>query len=250
MGRANRLLAPRVTAIATELRRRARRRAEARRQGDVHRQSGAAGGDRGGRDALCRAGARRARAAAGVRRQPGRARSWRTSCRRRSSGSTRRCARGSARPAGARGGSRRACGTTYARLGIAAEVAPFFSDLPARIAAAHLVVSRSGAGTVAELAAIGRPVDPGAAARCARPGPVRQCGRAGEGAAARSGCAQEAFTPERLASEITALASAPEKLVAMAAGRPLGQGTLDAAERLADLVVKAMHKSRERRTQA
>ena len=45
----------------------------------------------------------------------------------------------------------------YARLGVAAEVAPFFTDLPARIAACHLVVSRSGASTVAELAAIGRP---------------------------------------------------------------------------------------------
>src|SRR5262249_2796840 len=47
--------------------------------------------------------------------------------------------------------------STYARLGAAAEVAPFFHDLPARIAAAHLVVSRSGASTVAELAALGRP---------------------------------------------------------------------------------------------
>ena len=46
---------------------------------------------------------------------------------------------------------------TYARLGVAAEVAPFFSDLPARMAASHLIVSRSGASTVAELAAIGRP---------------------------------------------------------------------------------------------
>src|ERR1051325_8618149 len=45
----------------------------------------------------------------------------------------------------------------YARLGGKAEVAPFFSDLPSRIAAAHLIVSRSGASTVAELAAIGRP---------------------------------------------------------------------------------------------
>src|SRR5207248_138192 len=35
---------------------------------------------------------------------------------------------------------------SYAHLRIAAEVAPFFADLPARIAAAHLVVSRSGAG--------------------------------------------------------------------------------------------------------
>ena len=46
---------------------------------------------------------------------------------------------------------------TYARLGVAAEVASFFADLPARIAASHLVVSRSGASTVAELSAIGRP---------------------------------------------------------------------------------------------
>ena len=45
----------------------------------------------------------------------------------------------------------------YARLKVAAEVAPFFADLPARMAASHLVVSRSGASTVAELAAIGRP---------------------------------------------------------------------------------------------
>src|SRR5262249_35437937 len=33
----------------------------------------------------------------------------------------------------------------YARLSVAAEVAPFFSDLPARIAASHIVVARSGA---------------------------------------------------------------------------------------------------------
>ena len=45
----------------------------------------------------------------------------------------------------------------YARLKIAADVAPFFADLPKRIAAAHLVIGRSGASTVAELAAIGRP---------------------------------------------------------------------------------------------
>src|ERR1700728_1079357 len=40
----------------------------------------------------------------------------------------------------------------YDRLKIEAELAPFFSDLPARLASSHLVVSRSGAGTVAELA--------------------------------------------------------------------------------------------------
>ena len=45
----------------------------------------------------------------------------------------------------------------YDRLKINAELAPFFTDLPARLASNHLIVSRSGAGTVAELAAIGRP---------------------------------------------------------------------------------------------
>ena len=45
----------------------------------------------------------------------------------------------------------------YDRLKINAELAPFFTDLPARLASSHLVISRSGAGTVAELAAIGRP---------------------------------------------------------------------------------------------
>ncbi len=45
----------------------------------------------------------------------------------------------------------------YARSGVRAEVAPFFADLPARMAAAHLVISRAGASTVTELAAIGRP---------------------------------------------------------------------------------------------
>jgi len=45
----------------------------------------------------------------------------------------------------------------YARAGVAAEVAPFFTDLPKRMAAASLVIARSGASTVTELATIGRP---------------------------------------------------------------------------------------------
>ncbi len=45
----------------------------------------------------------------------------------------------------------------YRASGVTAELATFFGDLPARIARAHLVVARSGAGTVSELALIGRP---------------------------------------------------------------------------------------------
>ncbi|MBI3275223.1 MAG: UDP-N-acetylglucosamine--N-acetylmuramyl-(pentapeptide) pyrophosphoryl-undecaprenol N-acetylglucosamine transferase [Methylocystis sp.] len=47
--------------------------------------------------------------------------------------------------------------TIYARAAVAAEIAPFFADLPQRMARAHLVIARSGASTVAELAVIGRP---------------------------------------------------------------------------------------------
>lgn len=45
----------------------------------------------------------------------------------------------------------------YDRMKIKAELAPFFKDMPAQIAKAHLVIARSGAGTVSELACIGRP---------------------------------------------------------------------------------------------
>ena len=45
----------------------------------------------------------------------------------------------------------------YERLNVKVQLAPFFADLPERIAAAHLVMARSGASTVAELSAIGRP---------------------------------------------------------------------------------------------
>ncbi|WP_300389897.1 UDP-N-acetylglucosamine--N-acetylmuramyl-(pentapeptide) pyrophosphoryl-undecaprenol N-acetylglucosamine transferase [Henriciella sp.] len=37
------------------------------------------------------------------------------------------------------------------------ELKPFFSDMPDRLAAAHLIIARSGAGTVSEIAAVGRP---------------------------------------------------------------------------------------------
>ena len=50
-----------------------------------------------------------------------------------------------------------AVGAAYERAGIACELAPFFDDLPARLARAHLVIARAGASTVAELACVGRP---------------------------------------------------------------------------------------------
>jgi UDP-N-acetylglucosamine--N-acetylmuramyl-(pentapeptide) pyrophosphoryl-undecaprenol N-acetylglucosamine transferase len=125
---------------------------------------------------------------------------------------------------------------TYGRLGVAAEVAPFFLDLPARIAAAHVVVSRSGASTVAELAALGRP-----AVLVPLPHALDQDQLANARVLESAGGAillrQEVFTPERLAGEISALATDPARLAAMAAG-VCSAGAPDAAERLADLVMR------------
>jgi len=45
----------------------------------------------------------------------------------------------------------------YARANIEADVDTFFNNMSDRLAAAHLVIARSGAGTVSEIAAVGRP---------------------------------------------------------------------------------------------
>ncbi len=47
--------------------------------------------------------------------------------------------------------------TFYASHGIAAEVKPFFNDVPRRMSEAQLVISRAGASSVADIAVIGRP---------------------------------------------------------------------------------------------
>ena len=45
----------------------------------------------------------------------------------------------------------------FARSGLEGEVVPFIRDMPAAFAAADLVICRSGAGTVSELGAAGKP---------------------------------------------------------------------------------------------
>lgn len=124
----------------------------------------------------------------------------------------------------------------YDRLGIKVELAPFFSDLPSRLATTHLVISRSGAGTVAELAAIGRP-----SILVPLPGAIDQDQFANAGVLSQADgavrVAQPEFTPDWLAGQISAFAADPARLTAMAANaRKVGR--LDAAERLADLVTK------------
>jgi UDP-N-acetylglucosamine--N-acetylmuramyl-(pentapeptide) pyrophosphoryl-undecaprenol N-acetylglucosamine transferase len=124
----------------------------------------------------------------------------------------------------------------YAQLGVEAEVAAFFSDLPARMAAAQLVISRSGASTVAELSAIGRP-----SILVPLPHALDQDQFANAGVLEAAGGAvrieQRDFTPQRLAAEIARLAADPTALAHMAMAAK-SAGSIDAAERLADLVMK------------
>ncbi|MEJ0097794.1 MAG: undecaprenyldiphospho-muramoylpentapeptide beta-N-acetylglucosaminyltransferase [Bauldia sp.] len=123
---------------------------------------------------------------------------------------------------------------SYDLLGIAAELAPFFADMPQRIAASHLVVCRSGASTCAELAVIGRP-----AILVPLPHALDQDQKANAGVLAGAGGGwvidQSDLTPARLAGELTRFLAAPESL-AKAAIAARGMGRPDAAERVADLV--------------
>lgn len=122
----------------------------------------------------------------------------------------------------------------YRAKGIEADVAPFFTDMGPRIGAAHLVVSRSGASTVSELAVIGRPsilvpyphaLDHDQAANAAR------LEAAGGTVVAR----QSELSPERLAGLIAEIAGDTEKASRMAVAAR-ATGIPDAARLLADLI--------------
>jgi UDP-N-acetylglucosamine--N-acetylmuramyl-(pentapeptide) pyrophosphoryl-undecaprenol N-acetylglucosamine transferase len=136
----------------------------------------------------------------------------------------------------------------YAGLGRPAELAEFFTDIADRIAAAHLVVSRSGASTVAELAAAGRPA-------ILLPYPHATDDHQTANAAAFCGAGGGWLMPEaqasapRLAERLASLLAYPGALsLAAAAARNFGRR--DAAQRLADLVeelapANGAHTSRE-----
>ena len=123
---------------------------------------------------------------------------------------------------------------TYRRLDVDAEIRPFFADLPARIAQAHLVIARAGASTVSELAVIGRP-----AILVPLPHALDQDQAANAAQFAASGAAivvkQSVFSPQYLA---TSLLDAQGDIAALArrAAAAKETGIADAAERLAGLV--------------
>jgi UDP-N-acetylglucosamine--N-acetylmuramyl-(pentapeptide) pyrophosphoryl-undecaprenol N-acetylglucosamine transferase len=121
----------------------------------------------------------------------------------------------------------------YGEMGVAAEVAPFFDDLAQRMAAAHLVVSRSGASTVSEIAVIGRP-----ALLVPYPHALDHDQAANAAALEKAGGAevhrQDSLSPERLSALIGAMMEDKARLLSMAAAAR-SAGKPDAARLLADL---------------
>ncbi|MDA0654495.1 MAG: undecaprenyldiphospho-muramoylpentapeptide beta-N-acetylglucosaminyltransferase [Proteobacteria bacterium] len=118
--------------------------------------------------------------------------------------------------------------------GIDAELAPFFGDVPARLAVAHLVICRAGASTVAELKAAGRP-----AVLVPYPHAVddHQTANARSVAGAGGGwiVPQSEFTPARLAELLRRLFAHPDDLD-RAAEQCRGEDRPEAARALAALV--------------
>ncbi len=113
------------------------------------------------------------------------------------------------------------------------QVRPFLDDMPACFAQAHLVLSRSGASTVAELAAAGKPalLVPFAAA-------ADQHQRRNAEAMAAAGAAvmlqeKDLDVPVKLLATLSGLLTAPDRLAAMAAAAR-AQAHPGAAERIAD----------------
>ncbi|MGV8985276.1 MAG: UDP-N-acetylglucosamine--N-acetylmuramyl-(pentapeptide) pyrophosphoryl-undecaprenol N-acetylglucosamine transferase [Cypionkella sp.] len=123
---------------------------------------------------------------------------------------------------------------TYAAGGLAAEVEPFFADIPRRLSEAQLVISRSGASSIADISVIGRPsiLIPFAAAT----GDHQTANALGlTEAKAAVTLAESGLDAASLTREITAILTAPERAEHMAAAAR-AQGRPDATIRLASLV--------------
>jgi UDP-N-acetylglucosamine--N-acetylmuramyl-(pentapeptide) pyrophosphoryl-undecaprenol N-acetylglucosamine transferase len=123
----------------------------------------------------------------------------------------------------------------YAQLGVEAELAPFFTDMPERLRRAHLVIARAGASTVAELTCAGRP-----AILVPLPIAAEDHQTINAKAYAESGAGwmmpQAAFTPEALATQLESILASAETLP-RAASAAYGLGQPHAAQELASLVL-------------
>ncbi|NKB51828.1 MAG: undecaprenyldiphospho-muramoylpentapeptide beta-N-acetylglucosaminyltransferase [Rhizobiaceae bacterium] len=120
------------------------------------------------------------------------------------------------------------------KLNVDAEVSDFFTDMPGRIAQSHLVICRAGASSVSELALIGCP-----SILVPLPGALDddQGANAAHLADAEGALLvrQKDLTPEKLAKLLSSAMKHPQTL-AIQAENAKKAGVADAAVRLADLV--------------
>ena len=128
---------------------------------------------------------------------------------------------------------------TYDAAGLMAEVEPFFTDIPRRLSEAQLVISRSGASSVADISVIGRPaiLIPFAAATA-----DHQTANARGLVSAQAAILipESALDAATLSAHIAAVLSNPQAAEQMAANA-LAQARPDATARLVDLVLRLVH---------
>jgi UDP-N-acetylglucosamine--N-acetylmuramyl-(pentapeptide) pyrophosphoryl-undecaprenol N-acetylglucosamine transferase len=127
-----------------------------------------------------------------------------------------------------------ACRAKYAELGIAAELATYLPDMPEQLAWAHLVIARAGASTIAELTAAGRPailVPLPSATDDHQSANAEEITKAGGARTIR----QDKFTPVELAKQMQKLGLDPAALT-NAAARARGCGRPDAASFVGSIV--------------
>ena len=134
----------------------------------------------------------------------------------------------------------------YGEIGIRAHLATFIDDVPERMAKSHVVISRAGASTVAEALAVGRPsilVPYPFAADDHQSYNAQAVDAAGAGWI----MPQDAFTADNLALRLDSLLGLPAVLEKSArCARDLGRA--DAAKRLADVVTSLVEQSQEQRS--
>ena len=117
------------------------------------------------------------------------------------------------------------------------QVKAFLDDMAAQFAQAHLAMARSGASTVAELAAAGKPALLVPFAAAADDHQRRNAEEMVKAGAAAILTETDLQTPDRLLTVLTGLLTAPDRLVAMAAAART-QARADAAERIANRLAK------------
>lgn len=127
----------------------------------------------------------------------------------------------------------------YTLAGISAEIAPFFKDLPERMAAAHLVIARAGASSIAELTVLGRPSLLVPLPHALDNDQLYNATRLAESGGGWC-IEQKNLDSDRLRVDVGSLMTSPDRLEAAAIAAKK-QGRPDAVQRLADIVDELTH---------